>query len=180
MRCFIGVPLDVDARVDLRGRADSLDGTGGMRRVSAESLHVTVLFLGDTDGPAERRITDVLDRVGTETEPFAVLMNRWGSFPRRGAARILFADIGAGREGLVRLNRTVVTLLGGKEEEYAPHVTVARAARNGRFAVPGTGEWESPIPFTADRIVLFESYLGHGGAVYAPLHISPFTGRGGV
>ena len=75
---------------------------------------------------------------------------RFGQFPARGRARVLYAELGEGREpvtALLALARTVVAAAGFAVERRPPqpHVTVARARRGeGRDAGRRQGHRERP------------------------------------
>ncbi|MES2754264.1 MAG: RNA 2',3'-cyclic phosphodiesterase, partial [Pseudomonadota bacterium] len=98
-----------------------------------------------------------------------------GSFERRGRIDTLWAGV-APRAPLAALHRKIDRALvaagiAPDTRAYHPHVTLARLAR-GAGGGPALAQWlvahaalASPA-FILDRLVLYESTLGRGGASY--------------
>jgi 2'-5' RNA ligase len=129
MRLFVA--LDIDA--EIRGRiAQFMDGVREFapdaRWVAAESLHLTLKFIGEW--PAER--LDELKRAlaGVRGQPAEITFSGTGFFPTPKAARVFWIGIEASPE-LASLAEAVdaVTSAQGIESEmraFAPHLTLAR------------------------------------------------------
>lgn len=171
IRSFIAIPLPdglTDRLMDLQ------DGVKNARWIDADSLHITLLFLGDCD----RRDLADLDAglAGMRMERFALVPKGVGAF---GGAkpRLLYADF-ASSEPLLRLHGKVerIARAAGIEVErrkFVPHVTLARC---GGGVIPAQAlDWTvrnnlfEDDPFEVTSFSLYRSDLGTGAAVYTEL-----------
>ena len=129
MRLFVA--LDIDA--EIRGRlAQFMDGLRGFapdaRWVSAESLHITLKFVGEW--PPER--LDELKRglAAVHGQPSEITFSGTGFFPTPKAARVFWIGIQAGPElaSLAAAADAATSALGVESEKraFAPHLTLAR------------------------------------------------------
>jgi 2'-5' RNA ligase len=151
------------------------------RWVRADTLHVTLRFLGDT--PAEL-VPDVALAVRDAVEdaaPFDVRLAGAGSFPRHGAkVRTLWLGIENGGRALGELSAAVtaaVVPLGWPADArpFSPHLTVARtdasSIADGRLASQAieaaADGWTST--FRADTVVVYRSVLGGGPPRHEPI-----------
>jgi 2'-5' RNA ligase len=129
MRLFVA--LDIDA--EIRGRiAQFLDGVRGFapdaRWVSAESLHITLKFIGEW--PAER-LKDLKGALaGVRGRPTEITFSGTGFFPTAKSARVFWVGIQAGPElaSLAGAVDIATSALGIESEKraFAPHLTLAR------------------------------------------------------
>ncbi len=191
MRLFVA--LDIDPSI--RGRiAQFMDGVRGFapdaRWVSAESLHVTLKFIGEW--PAER--LDELKRalVGVRGQPAEITFSGTGFFPTPKSARVFWIGIEAGRElaSLASAVDTATSALGVESEKraFAPHLTLARtgSGRPQRVSSDRTNpsfrrlqEKLAAMPAPAFGTIspreffLYESKLSPKGAVYTKLQSFP-------
>jgi 2'-5' RNA ligase len=129
MRVFVG--LDIDAAIreriaefvaDLRGLAPDV------RWVAAESLHVTLKFIGEKPDGVVAEIEKALATVSAEG--FKTSFRGHGFFPTAKAARVFWIGIEAG-DGLELLARAVEEKLAGigipkEDRAFSPHLTLAR------------------------------------------------------
>ncbi len=187
MRLFIA--LDIDSGI--RGRiAQFMDGVRGFapdaRWVSAESLHITLKFIGEW--PAER--LDELKRalVGIRGQPAEITFSSTGFFPTPKSARVFWIGIEAGPElaSLAGAVDAATSALGVESEKraFAPHLTLARTGpgRPQRVSSDRTNpsfrrlqEKLAAIPAPAfgtmspREFFLYESKLSPKGAVYTKL-----------
>jgi len=187
MRLFVA--LDIDPSI--RGRiAHFMDGVGGFapdaRWVSAESLHVTLKFIGEW--PAER--LDELKRslVGVRGQPAEITFSGTGFFPTPKSARVFWIGIQAGPElaSLAGAVDAATSALGVESEKraFAPHLTLARtgSGRPQRVSSDRTSpsfrrlqEKLAAMPAPAfgtmspREFFLYESKLSPKGAVYTKL-----------
>jgi 2'-5' RNA ligase len=187
MRLFVA--LDIDA--EIRGRlAQFMDGVREFapdaRWVSAESLHLTLKFIGEW--PGER--LDELKRTlaGVHGQPTEITFSGTGFFPTPKAARVFWIGIQAGPE-LASLAGAVdfaTSALGIESEKraFAPHLTLARTG-SGRPQRMSSDRANSsfrhlqeklaaiPAPafgtMTPREFCLYESKLSPKGAVYTKL-----------
>lgn len=151
--------------------------SGAVRRLAADSLHLTLCFLGEQPPPAVAEIAVVL---ASMVEPLAAVEElsvgapAWLP-PRR--PRALAVGIGDPSGGLRALHDALVAELSATldwrppRERYRPHITLARMRPGSERAheLPPT----PAITFTPTAATLFRSDLDPAGASYAPLASIP-------
>jgi 2'-5' RNA ligase len=186
LRTFFALELCDEARSaagevirQLRGRPCG----DRVRWVRAETLHVTLRFLGRT---AREQVPVLLQHVASQLEavpPFMLELGEVKAFPSRRHPRVVALGI-VPETPVLHLARAVdagVVAAGFEPEPRAfrGHVTLGRAQSG------GTGRARSPrgdripsldgladrpaTPFAVREIVLFESRLGSHGSIYTPL-----------
>ncbi|MFI5090000.1 MAG: RNA 2',3'-cyclic phosphodiesterase [Terriglobales bacterium] len=191
MRLFLALDLDSS----IRGRiAQFMDGVRGFapdaRWVSAESLHVTLKFIGEW--PAER--LDELKRalVGIRGQPAEITFSGTGFFPTPKSARVFWIGIEAGPElaSLAGAVDAATSALGVESEKraFAPHLTLARTGSGRPQRVSSDRNNPSlrrlqeklaamPAPafgtMSPREFFLYESKLSPKGAVYTKLASFP-------
>jgi 2'-5' RNA ligase len=146
-----------------------------LRLLRAESLHVTLVFLGYQAERDIERIAEVSFEGGVEEfqlEPRGVV-----PVPRS-RPRLFALDLEDPGEALVRWQGALSDRLEAarfyepEKRPFWPHVTLGRVKRGekvGRgFEVPELPP-EMQEPFRAGRVTLFRSVLQRSGAVYEPL-----------
>jgi len=171
MRLFIAVPLPPEIRA---GLASLQGGLPNVRWTEPENMHITLRFIGETNGSGGRDLDAELASV--RFSPFELSMTGIGCFQKRGKVHTLWAGVETSAE-LTTLQERVerATIRAGFEPEgrkFKPHVTLARfrygaGAQVGNF-MEAHNAYRSP-PFSVDHITLFESHLSHDGAQYVPL-----------
>jgi 2'-5' RNA ligase len=173
-RLFVAAEVPERARVELaRWTRHSLSGQGTMRRLDAESLHLTLCFLGQQPLASATEIAAVLgglaELLGSVGE-LIVGAPAWLP-PRR--PRALAVEIGDPEGGLRALQATLARELTAAidwqpgPQRFRPHVTVARMRPEGArvVALPPT----PPLRFSCERVVLLRSHLEADGARYEEL-----------
>jgi 2'-5' RNA ligase len=149
----------------------------GVRWLPPDSLHLTVLFIGDTD-PA--RIPDVgaaMEAVAAGQPPFEIRTARGGgrTGPRhRGGIGVAWLNLDRGD----REAAAMATDLGGRlgtgiawpEMGHAPHLTIARRAPQALIARLRDADALPAVSWRQKRLVLFSSRLGGTGPDYEPRH----------
>jgi 2'-5' RNA ligase len=185
MRLFIA--LDIDSAIRQR-IATFVDGVRGfapdVRFVGAESFHVTLKFLGETDK------LDAIKAALQEVHGHQVALNfrGYGFFPGPKNARVFWTGIEAGPElqEVVSSIDTAMTPLGFEREKgpYRAHLTLARSssgrpgrmrgdAPNAKFAGLQYKLSKLPEPefgtMTAHEFYLYESKLSPRGSQYTKL-----------
>jgi RNA 2',3'-cyclic 3'-phosphodiesterase len=179
-RLFVALELPETVRAAIvRWRARALGGelAVALRPVAAESLHVTLCFLGAVPVGAVGAIGDAcLAAVAAEGAdlPRLELSEPVWLPPRR--PRVLGVGIADFCGALVRVQSSLSRALidGGwyrpEERPFLAHVTVARA---GRKEHPRAVPLPAPpaVGFEGERVTLFRSRLGGGGARYEPLRV---------
>ena len=174
-RVFLALPLPASARQEVAARCAPLAACGtALRPVAPAGYHVTVHFFGSlVCGDLARARRLCLDDTLASVAPLRCRFSALGQLPPRGPARVVHAVIGDGaaalKDFMMRM-RALVAAAGFAVDRRPPlpHVTVARVRRGMKWTARSTVTW-SGVAFLLDRLVLFESHLGHAGARYEPL-----------
>jgi 2'-5' RNA ligase len=165
-RLFVALDLPGEQKDQLLALCNGLPGA---RWARDRQFHLSLCFLGETDGPTFQRVRDALH--GVRSDPFELALSGVGHFPPRGAPRVLWAGIESCPE-LLDLHAHVVRVLrragiAPEERRYAPHVTLARLRdtplpRLVAFVREHAELRSAPFPVTDFQ--LFSSTLGSQGA----------------
>jgi 2'-5' RNA ligase len=178
-RLFIALDLPDAIRdgVAAWGEAELVDPA--LRPVRPESLHVTLVFLGNHEADEVAAIGELVR--GLNAPQALMKIEDPIPLPRRGRAS-LFA-LPAPSPATTDLHHELVDRLAGEglhepeERDFWPHVTVARVNSEGRGSRrpavvarrPGDLPGRVKEPFYGVRVTLYRSELQSGGARYAPL-----------
>jgi 2'-5' RNA ligase len=174
MRLFIGIPIPDDYARTIR----EIQAVWKRRLASKVSwvrpdlAHLTLRFLGETDGGRVGAITEAMRTAARGT--FVMQGGAGGFFPPRGAPRVVWLGFSRGVEecgayfaaldaGLVRAGFDAET------QPFAAHVTVVRvrqAARGDDWSGLAAGLTRGWPPFTVDTAVLWQSILKPSGPQY--------------
>jgi 2'-5' RNA ligase len=178
-RLFVALDLPDEIRegVAAWGEAELVDPA--LRRTRAESLHVTLVFLGHREADEAGAIADLVRGFGAP-EALMKLEDPITLPRRRRAALFALPAPSAATSGLHRgLVDKLVTagLHEAEERDFWPHVTVARVRSEGRGSrrpaavTRQPGDLPEPLkePFNAVRLTLYRSELQPGGSRYVPL-----------
>jgi len=185
VRCFVAVDFPEEVRNDLRRlqqrlRARDLD----LRWVQAESMHLTLKFLGEPD---RKTFDAVAEALSAPLEGFGALRlepRGLGAFPTPRRARVLWVGLAGDVAALARLALTVesrMETVGIPREgrAFAPHLTLGRARGpagiDGVDAALRAEEGYAGPPFTVTEIVLYESRLRPQGPQYIPRKTIPLS-----
>jgi 2'-5' RNA ligase len=131
-RTFIAVALGDAAREALRHEISSLTGAlPSVRWVNMASLHLTLAFLGELDD--ERLVTthEATQAAALQGAPFALALDRLGTFGPPHAPRVIWAGVGGEVAPLRRVQRILAGELDQRsfppqEHPFSPHLTLAR------------------------------------------------------
>lgn len=143
-----------------------------------ENWHITVRFLGEVEQVTYERFLAGLSELG-EQAPFRIALDHFGAFPRPKKATVVWAGLGRGDVELSRLNEiaedaAIGAGLSPEERPYHPHLTLARVRP------PADVRWlereELDLGWSCDRLVVFRSHQGRGGARYEPLETLELLG----
>lgn len=179
MRLFAGWPLAENHKAALEARIAPLRvALPAASWARPEALHLTLLFLGETDPGRLPALIEGLDHLcGRAAIP--VEISGPGFFPDRKRPRV--AWIGLEPPGPIRDLATAVRAESGAvpdERPFHPHLTLARIRRS--WGPGEVAQFESALAGlklegTLDRVVLFESRLSSAGAQHLPLHEARLT-----
>ena len=191
MRLFVALDLDPDIRTRI---AQFMDGVRGFapdaRWVSAESLHITLKFVGEW--PTERLEELKRALAGVRGQPAEITFSGAGFFPAPKSARVFWIGIQAGPElaSLAAAIDTVTSALNIESEKrpFAPHLTLARtgsgrpqrmSSDRGNASFKRLQEKLPAMPAPAfgtmspREFFLYESKLSPKGAQYTKLQSFP-------
>ncbi len=152
------------------------------RWVSADKLHLTLVFLGQTDPERVPALSAAVDAVAWRRASFEISTGDGGGLPngRRGGVAWLRLDQGGPQVARLALELDEGMGSGTYDERHRPrpHLTVARRV-DGRF-ITALRDMASSIDVSwrADRLVLFRSQTGPGGSRYEELHSTLLTAAG--
>ncbi len=143
------------------------------RRVAADKLHLTLVFLGAT--PADRQACFSTAAAAVPGEPFELVLDRFGYFPR---PRVLWLGSSQPPAALDRLVAALVPALARcgfvpESRPFAPHVTLRRKARRLPALQP-----ETPVVWPVRDFCLCESASTPEGVQYRVLERWPLAGGG--
>ena len=183
MRLFVAVEIGkaLAARAarlsgELQRRAEAAAPRAKITWIPADRLHLTVRFIGEVDERTAAAVGDVL-ACPVEVAPFDLTLSGAGTFPGRGAPRVIWIGVTDGRDGLLAVEREVtsrLTRLAMPEEAraYSPHLTLARVREPAGLRTADlldglTGQHVGSVRI--DAITLFQSKLSPKGPSYTPL-----------
>ena len=180
LRLFVACELPPEARDALsRVQADlRAHGTGRLRWVRPEGIHLTLKFLGAVAPDMAQRVTDAL--ATSIVEPFTLNLrfDSLGSFGGRMRLRVLWVGLAGDVEEAASLAETVEKALGPlgfprESRPFAPHLTLARVPddmgveERSRLADLVAAYKLPPLPpMSISEVALMQSFLLHGGARY--------------
>ena len=189
MRLFVGVEVGVEVQRtasqvidDLRRRTARDAPDARVTWVRSEQLHVTVRFIGQVDPVLGEKIRSTL-APSLATPPFALTIERTGTFPPKRPPRVIWAGVTAGIDSLrsveqevrARLDRLVRST---EERDYNPHLTLGRVKNPAGLRPAVLLEGLESTVFGVVRVAavtLFESRLSSSGPTYIPLGRAELT-----
>jgi 2'-5' RNA ligase len=169
-RLFLALEPTADDRLALaRWRDSVVAGRDDLRPVAAETLHLTLAFLGyrpekEIAAIAEAAFEPLADVAAVALDPLAVV-----PVPRRGP-RLFALDLGDPEGGAARIQSLTEAALAARrfhrpeKRAWWPHVTLARVKR-GMRAEPLDAEPPAG-PLRATQVTLYRSTLRPQGALY--------------
>lgn len=171
LRLFIAIDIPDDIRTLMCGMGGSIPGA---RAVPADQLHLTLKFLGDTDGGLLPDIQEALSAI--QGAPFTVCLKGVGHFPPRGNPRVLWAGIHPAAEVTALRNKVEKALaeigIERDHRKFSAHVTLARLKNSPLKRVSqflaGNSLFETPA-FAVREFLLYSSSLSARGAVHTLL-----------
>ena len=183
-RLFVAVPVPDDTRRDvdaLLAPIRALAYERVPRWVRADTLHVTLRFLGDTPAGEVPGVAAAVREAVRDAPAFGIRLAGAGAFPvHRGKVRTLWLGIAEGGDALGGLAAAVTTALvplgwPAEARPFSPHLTVARtdasSIADGRLASQSleaaAERWSTA--FRADQVILYRSFIGGGPPRHEPV-----------
>jgi 2'-5' RNA ligase len=171
MRLFFGVPLLPAATLALEAVCTRLQTQRGWRWVGAHNWHITLSFLGDTDGKWVNALVDLGERVAQESVAGALVLDSLQWWPSENKPRLLaaVAEQSAALQPIRKLLNAGLRELGlpfdGKP--LRAHVTLLRLERG--VVIDDLRLPPCAVHVAADRIALYVSEKAAGGKRYRPI-----------
>ena len=145
--------------------------------MAPDLLHLTLVFLGNTDSERVPDIASALARVAQRQAPFDAAISGAGGRvddrpnARRGGVVWLTLADGAPETSALMLDvdRELDSRTYDEKHRPRPHLTVARNARSETLAALRQAASTLRIGWPVDRIVLFRSHTGPRGSRYEEL-----------
>jgi len=124
MRYFLAIPLPEDVKQKLHSINSSFSHFKGLRFVSLDNMHLSLLFLGEND--VSKKI-DELKNVNFDS--FKLVLNNVSLFPYSGKVRLVWVELEKS-ESLLQLQDNLSKFFGIKTD-FKPHITLARVKKIG-------------------------------------------------
>ena len=189
MRLFVALDIDPEIQERISSFAASVAHLApDARFVAAQSLHVTLKFIGEQPESKVAGIKEALSSVNMAA--LDVSFRGTGFFPNLRSARVFWVGIEASA-GLADLSRRVDSVLNqlgipSEKRAFSPHLTLARA--RDASGAPGRRRGDKPNAvfaalqekiaameapgfgtMTAREFFLFQSHLTAKGAIYTKI-----------
>lgn len=187
-RTFIAVDIGEGIRENAVGLQEQLAKTGAaVKWVTPESLHITLLFLGEVDDRELHTVCRAVREIAAREPPFPLRVSGVGAFPTVRRPKIAWAGIVDGAEELRRLHEKLepkMLDLGcyrKEEREFTPHLTLGRvkSEADGFKLAPELTKrlpWEGGRT-VVDEVLVFSSVLEEDGPIYTVLGRGKLTGK---
>ena len=168
-RVFVAAPPPSEVRVALAERVGQMRIPGKVAPV--DNWHITLRFLDTIDLVTYERFLSVLEQVRTEFA-FPVALGGFGAFPNPRKATVFCAGVGRGAEQWTLLAEVLEEAaqaagLAPEERPFHPHLTLSRIRPPAD--VRALIDEDLALSWRCDRVVVYRSHLGRGGARYEPL-----------
>lgn len=184
-RLFVAVQLDTELLSSvncLKNEAMHLPKDRAFRWTSPEYLHLTLVFLGDTNIANIPEIYGLLDHITSGIEKFSLIFRGLGCFPNMNRPRVFWMGLEEA-QALRRLYNKTIRALSGivaiERPRFSPHVTIARINNYAKDETISSlshliSAHENTIfgKLKVASVKLFESDLQPGGPVYKMIHQS--------
>jgi len=184
IRAFIAIELPAPVQEALAGVQQRLRSEAGGRAgrwVRAESIHITLKFLGDIEGTGVPAVSAGMRRACAGIAPFDLIIEGLGCFPNSRRPRVVWAGISAPYPELSTLYERIearVVRMGyaAERRRFSPHLTLARVRRDvhsRETEALGRSVTAHPVNIigrvSVHGISLIQSELTPQGALYTPL-----------
>lgn len=141
--------------------------------VPINKLHLTLVFLGQTDPARVSEIAGIVARVVAQHAPFEVATGDGGGklHDRRGG--VAWLRLAGGGHQIAQLSMTLDNAIGSHtfDDQHAPrpHLTVARRVSEAALKDLQIVASQVTLGWTVNRLVLMRSHTDPAGSSYEPL-----------
>ncbi len=177
IRLFIAIDIPEAIRKELEGFGRSIPNA---RPVPMDQFHLTLKFIGEVE---ENRILDIDDALKEIIQPeFSLRLKGVGTFPPRGAPRILWAGVEP-MDRTIALRNSIERTLAAKgiprdKRKFFPHLTLARLSNcpihSLQQFLAGNAFLQTP-EFEVEYFHLYSSWLTKKGALHTIQSSYPLT-----
>ncbi len=147
-----------------------------LKTVSADDLHITLKFLGETQDEQLSAITTTIDEIAAGFTPFSMELVGLGAFPRIERPSVIWAGVQSGKPLIdiaAQLEDRLMDL--GFEPEsrpFSPHLTIARVRRKPPQSLHDLFARHESTRFatiSVNSLTFYESILSPDGPQYHAL-----------
>ena len=188
VRSFIAIDPSPEVKVRIIEVIDRLrQGSGGIRWMTEDQLHLTLRFLGSVDEEIlEQEIAPRLERLASQSPPISLTVRGIGFLPSPDRPRIVWVGVAGDVPSLQKFQQGVelavqgLTPVSREDRHFRPHITIGRVhephKRYGMERILSIGEVADLGEFTADHLYLYKSDLTPRGARYTELGVFKLGG----
>jgi 2'-5' RNA ligase len=176
IRTFIALEIPefaVNKIVNLRDTF--FDSGDNIKWEPKNKYHLTLKFLGDTNKSIIKNISDSIEDIAAEYEPFNITFRNFGVFKREGVPKILWAGFDENKRLIEFVNQIDTRMeefsFQKENRKFKPHLTILRMRGNediqkiNKLTSAGTDNFN----FSANTIVFFKSELKPSGSEYTSI-----------
>ena len=188
IRSFLAfeLPLDIK-RIVARVSGEIRKSTLNVRWAEVDNIHLTVVFMGNIRTEEIKAIEEASKKACLKHAPFDISVKGMGSFPNKRNPRVIWLGLNGDLERMSYFRNALQKALkpfGIKEEKrrFTPHLTLGRFRKSNRAYfqldefILRYKDLESPVR-SLKELILFQSDLKPGGAVYTKLESWPLSGE---
>lgn len=187
IRVFCAVELPEEIRAAVAAHASRLRREFPDARASwarPEGLHITLKFIGEVEAARIEALSGAAGAAVGGFSSFRLSIEESGTFPPRGAARVLWFGVKDESGRLAQLQRRLeheceAAGFPAEMRAFKPHLTVARLRTpQGTHALSEAHRHATfgPYHFQVSELLVIRSELGPGGSRYTPLSRHTFDG----
>lgn len=181
IRAFLALPLAPIFEADVSRLIEKLKNEySQIRWVHPSQIHATFHFFGPIKPREIETISKAVSRVVSKTKPFSIFLSGMGGFPDLGRSRLIWLGMGGETERLGLLQVSLERELKKEgfpceERPFKAHLTLGRAKERGGFQGFRPLEFGPTETKRISEIVLFQSQLTPGGAIYESIKTYPLS-----
>jgi 2'-5' RNA ligase len=173
-RLFVAVELPQRVRTAIHDATATWRGSlPAFRWTRPDALHLTIAFIGNVDADDVTAIASAVEAAAAALVPVPTGLTRFGMFPERGGARVLWVGLDDPDGGLRRVATAAAAALDAflesDERPYHPHITIARTRRPSLVPSALKDDAIPSVRWPVDALTLFRSHLGAGAPRYERL-----------
>lgn len=188
IRLFIALDLPKEVKTYLSQIIEDMKSKGAnIKWVTADNIHLTMKFLGNTEPSKVDLIKNALNNTIKITKPIETNLSILGGFPNLNKPRVIWIDIEKNRELIIRTAKDIETSLTDvgfetENKKFTPHLTLGRVKDLQNFEILDSYLQNlqlKPFDFIFESLSLIKSTLTQQGPIYKKLHTIQFTERFG-